>query len=249
VSHPGYIISSNVFLIAPPTYGIITAGAKQITVISNHFDGGGIALGTPGQQGTDYNRDFLVANNIFTNVQIAIFLAGSGENRIEDVLATNNVASVNINFAMAGERAGSWSTNVVFRHNTANKGLSTTWGTGQYFLDDESNSFPPYQVLDNSGMNAITYARGMRHNLYPLSPNAKFYLDTPAPGRIPAGAILRVANYDHSATLYTSTNLVNPITMPPGYSAVFLWSSGVWRLTSSISSPGNLHVVPVSPGS
>jgi hypothetical protein len=229
INHPGYIIASNVFSITSPKYGIITAGAKNISILSNHFDGGGIALGTAGQQGTDCNRNYVIANNVFTNAQTALAISGSGKNRIEDVVVVGNSATVSINFAIASQGAASWSTNVVFHQNKANKGIWCTWATGQYFVDDVSNEFPPHDVLDNSGTNAITYGRGMRHNLYPNSTSAKFYLDTATAAQIPVGALLKVTNHNLAATLYTSTNLVNPIAMSNGYAATFRWTNGVWQ--------------------
>jgi hypothetical protein len=245
IDHPGYIISSNVFNLIAPKYGIAAIGAKNITINSNYFDGGGIVIGAAGQQGTDYNRNYLISNNVFTNAQVAVSFQGYGNNRAEDFLIENNTATVSLGFATAAERAGSWSTNVVIRNNTANRGPWSTWATGQYLIDDVSNDFPPYADADLLPVNAVSYGRGMRHNLYPKSTSARFYLDTATPMQIPEGAILRLTNNVYAATLYPSANLVNPIVMLGGHSATFCWTNGTWQSVSSLIGPSNLR--PVGP--
>jgi hypothetical protein len=245
VNPPSYEISSNNFAVNGK-YGVMTAGIKNVSIISNVFDGASIVLGSAGNQSTFWNSNLFIAFNTFTNIQVAVLIAGSGRNRVEDVLVVSNYATASEAFVESGEGAGSWSTNVVFRYNTdlgtiQYSALWSTWATGQYLVDDLSNNFPPKNDSDGGGNNRVGYDFGARHVLHPNSTNAAFYLDDSKPGQIPPVAVLLVTNSGPASVLYTSASLVNPITISNGYSAKFRWTNGVWQGVPS--SVVNFHVV------
>lgn len=226
---PGYMISSNKFYLARG-YGVMTAGIKNVAIIGNEFHNSGILFGAAGSQGTYWNSDFVVAFNTFNNAQVPVMFAGAGKNRVEDVLVVSNSASLPAGasfFGAASQGAGAWFTNVVFRHNTANKGLWSTWATGQYFVDDPSNDLPFRTVTGAS--NVVSYAWGARHNIAAILSGSVYHLDYSKPAQIPPSAILLVTNSGVAATLYRSASLLNPIAMSNGYSAAFRWTNGVWR--------------------
>jgi len=232
VTHGGYTISSNSFSLTAPKHGIITAGAKYINILSNYFNGGGIAIGTAGQQGNDYNREYLIAGNRFTNSQFGISFSGSGNNRAVNILVTNNYATPSINFALASQGAGSWTTNAVFRGNYGSKGLWSVYAYGQYFLDDPSNDFPFYSVTDSAATNLVGYGRGYRQALAPATTSAVFYLDDSVSSKIPNSAKIWITNQTRSATLYTGASLSQSIAMAAGYSQIFYWRNGAWHINN-----------------
>jgi hypothetical protein len=231
VQPPSYEISGNNFALS--RYGIMTAGIKNVSIISNVFNGGGIILGAAGNQSTFWNSNIVVAFNTFTNVQVTMMFNGAGANRVEDVLVVSNTATLFAGgssfFAESGQGANSWSTNVVFRYNTANKGLWSTWAAGQYFIDDPSNVFPFNAVNSSTTNKPVSYAYGMRQKLVATETTNIFYLDDSSPAQIPPTAVLLVTNSGLAAVLYTSASLVNPITMTNGYSVIFQWTNGVWK--------------------
>jgi len=244
---PGYNISSNQFYLT--RYAIATAQAKNITINGNYFQGGGVLLGAPGAQGgpaAEINHNIVISGNLFTNMQVAVLVAGSGPNRVQDVLVVSNTATLSPGggsfFGEAAEQGGSWSTNVVFRQNAANKGLWSSWATGQYLIDDVSNDFPFYTVTGIS--NIVSYALGLRQSIVAPASGAVYHLDDSKTAQIPPSAVLLVTNAGLAATLYWSTSLVNPIAMSNGYSASFRWTNGVWQTIATIPPPGNLRAGP-----
>ena len=236
-----YNIQSNVFYTR--AYSISTTPGINLNIVSNYFNSGAIALGCAGYQGSAFNSNIFIGFNVFTNSQIAVGVFGSGRNRSEAVFVVSNYATVTLAFGEAGEQAGSWSTNVVFRNNVANKGLWSTWATGQYLIDDISNSFPSYRNTDLASQNPVSYARGARHSLNASRAGAKFYLDTSNPLQLPGGATLVVTNAGLAATLYTSMSLVDPISTTNGYAGKFVWTNGVWQAVFGVVT--GLRVVPL----
>lgn len=189
---PNYTIQSNTFRLANK-YAVSTAGIRNVTITGNTFDGGMVGLGLAGNQGTFWNSNIVVSFNFFTNTQVGVLFAGHDANRVESVTVSNNVGSVSEAFGEAAEQAGSWSSNVVFLANSANKGIWSTWAVGQYILDDPSNVFPYKNTTDTGSPNRVGYDYGSRQTLSG-GVGTTFYLDDTHPGQIPPTAVMLVTN-------------------------------------------------------
>jgi hypothetical protein len=224
---PSYNIYNNTFY-CNGKFGVGTTPALNVFIISNYFNNGYIKPGIAGYQGSSINKNFFIAFNTFTNAPTAIVFGSAGRNSSAFVSIISNTACVSE--AFAENVSGAWITNVSLACNAANMGLDNSSAAGQWFLDSISDQFPPHVDSDALGINAVTYSWGMRHKTTAIHTNSIFYLDDSQPAQIPPTAILQVTNAGAVSILYTSTNLVNPITMTNGYSAMFQWTNNVWQL-------------------
>lgn len=76
-------------------FAIFLAGAKNISITNNIFSGQvstiGNGYGQYGVQGNDYNRNWIISNNIFDGVFYGLSLNGTAVNRVERVSITDNI--------------------------------------------------------------------------------------------------------------------------------------------------------------
>ena len=248
---PGYSVLGN--SIASSKYGIMLGPARNLTIAGNTFWGGygGVATDSAGYQGTDFNRDIFVENNQFMQTGNPILIGGGGVDRIQNLTISNNLASGS---AFFGNGWG-WMSNVVCSGNreinTTNAPLNSMPIGGQYFFDDPSDDFPPNLNYGSAGTsNIITYALGMRHQLWTSLTNAVFVLDDTQPQRIPPGAQLAILNTSaFPVPVYLSTAMTGvPIMLPKGSTATCDWNNAAWKLARLVSAdlgpPTNLRVLP-----
>lgn len=239
VAAPAYNISSNNFYTTSGKYAIGTAGIRNVTINSNTFNSGMIVLGMAGNQSDYWNSDITITTNVFLSSPVAVMFVGNGGNRVETVTVANNSATGLIeNFGQAVEGGGAWFTNVVFRYNTANKGLWCSYATGQWFKDESSNDFPFYSTSDNTGVtNALTYKRGMKHSIAAAHANSVWTLDDTLPVRVPLGASMVITNSGVatpvtvylSRTNYPSSDSVS--VTKGGDMQTLYWNGSAWRTT------------------
>jgi hypothetical protein len=233
---PNYNITSNKFFLSGG-FGILTSPAQNLNVIGNQFINGGtgIGIGSAGYQGTAINSNIIVELNSFSNTYFAIEIMGSGPNSTANMLVSSNYATGGNSFAYGY----GWSTNVSFRGNVVSGysgGLNSTQLSGQWYLDDTSNQFPPRQDSATSGItNIISYIYGMRHIIHVNVTNAIYVIDDTHPQQIPPGAVLTITNSgNYSAPLYSSASMSGtPITMTTNQTVTYHWTNGVWVNASS----------------
>ena len=254
--NPTYNIIGNSFFLRNGQNGVQTTPAENLNILENQFIGPGIAipLGIAGYQGTAPNSNIVIAANMFSNVNLAIALEGNGANAVYNVLISNNIASYP---GGAGFAYGyGWGTNVLFVGNTTtglSYGLNSTLLSGQFFIDDASNQFPPNAINDTVGQtNLISYMYGMRQQIAGARNNSIFALDDTHPLQIPPGARLQITNTTQlSEPLYLSASLSGqPVIMAPSVLTVAQWANGAWQVASqtltTLPAPSDLHVI--SPG-
>ena len=202
---PEYTIQNNHFWCSH--FAILTSPAQNLYVMGNQFyctnATAALGFGSAGYQGSAINRNIVVADNSFNGPIYAIAFLGIGGNRIADLQVISNTATGVRWFA----GCYGWSTNVSFRGNTAPAGLCNDQLKGQWFLDDASNTFPPWSVNGSAGKtNVITYAHGMRQRLASTNSGSAFAFDDSQPEKIPPGARLQITFCGKQpASLYFST--------------------------------------------
>lgn len=245
--NPPYTIQSNVFYM-PGGNGIQTTPAQNVTITRNTFIGNGggtaIALGVAGQQGSAVNSNIVVSLNLFTNVYDVVVIEGAGPNLVRSVLVSNNLAEVH-NFAVGY----GWSTNVVFAGNTStglggNGGLDSSQLQGQWYFDDPSDQFPPLCQADVTGKtNTITYATGMRHQIWVNVTNSVWVIDDTHPRQVPPGATLQITSTGKfPMPLYLSASMSGtPIVLATGQMVTCQWTNGAWA--NILTPPINLYVI------
>lgn len=242
-SIPSFNIVSNTFYFAPTIWnGIETTPGQNIYITGNRFFNQihPIALGVAGYQGTAINSNIVVTFNTFSNCYYAVLVEGSGANLVADDQVNSNYFS-----GQGGNSAFAygygWSTNVSFKDNIAVNsphGLDSTLLTGQWYKDDASNLFPPYPVNDNTGQtNVLSYNRGMNFTIRTVKTNSIFVIDDSHPQQIPQGAVMVIKYAGLPPTPLSSSSLIAlaPVSMTNGYSAMFQWTNGVWKLISPFS--------------
>lgn len=230
--------------------GIETCPAQNLVIRSNLFvnDGLPIVIGCAGYQGTAINSNIIVVANIFTNCYATIFVEGTGANRVDGLLVSNNVAYGLNGYTTSFADGYGWGTNMVFVGNTTSayqSGLLSGSMSGQWFKDDASNQFPIQAMNDPSAQsNVVSYAQGMFHLTSPyFNTNSIFVLDDTHPQQIPPGANLVVTNSGtHSGILYLSQTMSGtPITLTNGYSRVFSWKAASAKWLPKLTAPTNLR--------
>ena len=245
---PSYTISGNT--LAPSGVGILISPARNVTIVSNSFFGGTIGVGSDdyAYQGSGPNSNIVLSANSFLGAGIAFNVAGGPMDPMVNVTITSNQIW---NCGRIADGYG-WSTNVVFIGNRSTAGrpgfLHNAQLLGQWFLDDASNDFPWYPLYDNPpAPDAITYANGMRQQLYPSGSNTVFVMAEPHPEKIPPGAAMLVSNAGKfPCFLLSDTNGVQPMPIAVGTLFTFQWQNGVWELGTNsqrLSAPQNLRIL------
>jgi hypothetical protein len=231
---PSYTIRGN--SISAADYAVLICPSRNLTVAGNQFFDSSAALATDGAayQGTDFNYGINVLSNTFHNCYYGIAVGGNGPERIQNMVVISNTAWNCFSF---GTGYG-WSSNVFFAGNvSSNPGagggnLASTRMTGQWFLDDPSNDFPPNTIADNVGQtNIISYASGLRQLLWVPKANSVFLIDDTSPLQIPPGAQLRITNTGPSSAkvFFSRTNPSAPSVILPISSVLYcLWTNGNW---------------------
>jgi hypothetical protein len=248
---PGYSIISN--SISASQYGICLGPARNVIISGNTFYGGAGGVATDGYayQGNDYNQNILVENNRFVNCYYPLIVGGAGADVLVNMTWLTNTATGCASFAY-GESG--WSSNLVFLKNISLNPAPNQIGqlnslrlTGQWFVDDASDSFPSWfdsSVASNGVTNTVSYVYGMRHTLSADSPQAVFLLDNSQPGKIPPGAELVLTNASHfSVSIYpTSANPAGkPFVLPSGNTMTCVWSNIFWQF--ALVPPANLQAI------
>jgi hypothetical protein len=247
---PQYTITSNLISVLQKGNGIMTTPAQNVSITGNKFFDAGtaIALGVSGYQGTAVNSNITVAFNQFYNCDFPVQVEGAGVNSVINVAVYSNSAISGAWFAYGY----GWSTNVVFTQNEATGmagGLNSTTLSGQFYVDDTSNHFPPHQFLDVTGQtNTISYTYGMRHQIWVNVTNAKFVLDDSHASQIPSGAALTITHTgNYPVPLYLSLAMnTTPTWVSNGFTVQCQWTNGVWNLLSLSKPPlppTDLHVL------
>lgn len=247
---PPYVIRGNVFSMT--NYGVLLGPARNITISSNVFSGGNIAVATDGYayQGSGCNSNVLVSGNLFTNVGAAIVVGAGGIDSLINTTVTGNTA-MNCGRFSSGSGA---STNVVFSGNTT--GGNTKVGylysgdlTGQWFID-ATNQFPNYPVYDGAPKtNIITYANGMYQQAQSGGLHPVYYVDDTHPSQMPAGARLAIQNVSAAPVKLVLSNSkpgASSLIIPPTFIANCAWQSAAWKLIavdSPVPPPINLRVL------
>ena len=242
------IVGNTFYMNGDPSLEI--SPAQNVNFAENYIDHGWMDMPSPGYQGNAQSSNIFIGFNTFSNMAgLNVFAdLGSPDNTLMDSQFTSNTvlsASVQTIF---GQMYGNWVTNVSFSYNTmpagTGAGLISTNGTGQYFIDDLSNQFPPYQQTDNTGKtNVISYGFGIRQVVNATVANSIWVLDDTHPAQVPPGAILQITSSgSFPATLYSSASMSGtPIVLTNGETANYLWTNGAWANDSSTTNP------PVNP--
>ena len=190
--------------------------------------GNPITIGVAGYQGSAWNSNIVVSFNTFSNTYTAFMLEGGGQNSTVNAQIYSNTAN-GVHWFASGY---GWGSNVAFFGNTSTGiGLQSGQLQGQWFLDDFSNQFPPWQDSGSAGQtNMITYANGMRQQVWVNVTNSIFALDDTHPLQMPPGAMMIVANASTpSVALYPSASLAgSPLTLTNANTITFAWTSSAW---------------------
>jgi Periplasmic copper-binding protein (NosD) len=230
----GYFVVSNRFYGKRPYYtsgqGIQVSAAKHCRILGNRFEGfrNGFCVAGAGYQGTDRNRDIVVAFNEFTNCNGCVSLFGSGQNATTDCLFATNTSRGQNFFAMGyGEFArNKFVANQWFGGN----GFSFEKGTGESPLIDSSNTRTEWCVDlgpgDKTGV--VIYGRGPWQCISGTT-NSLFVLST---NHLPACAELTVRNRgSQPLCVYRSgqANFGVPDLLGAHLTNRYLWVRGQWR--------------------
>jgi hypothetical protein len=232
---PTYTISGNTFN-GCTNWSLLMGPTRNLNFFSNTVvNGAGIITGGAYQSMTgEHNANDNFYNNNFTNVYVPFNFNGAGSGRIENVLIYSNV----FNFCgFIGFGSGTVS-NVVFLNNLQtnpngpyrlySKNLTSA---SQWFKDDMSDSFVPYNSLDTTGItNTLTYATGMRQRILTSVSNSVWVIDDTHPSQVPPGAVLQITSAgNYPALLYSSVSMFGiPIMLMPGQTVTCQWTNGIW---------------------
>jgi Right handed beta helix region len=235
-NHPSplYTIRNN-YLQASNGFGIFLNPAKNVLIESNRFEGQSFCIGNgAGAQGTDYSHDIVIRGNTATNGGNLFLVQCGYSQRFENILVTGNIIS-----GRGGLGCGwGYSTNVTFSNNIATNGALGFGGsrlTGQWFLDDPSNHYPPTHIDNWQGItNIMTYANGVRQGAYPTKSNSVFLIDDASPEKIPSGAMMTISNQgNHPTPLYLSSThpaQSHDDILMPSNTITCTWTNGEWVL-------------------
>ena len=229
------IVGNTFYMNGDPSLEI--SPAQNVNFAENYIDHGWMDMPSPGYQGNAQSSNIFVGFNTFTNMGSLNVYAdlGSSQNTLRNSqIASNTVLSANSQ-TVFGQMYGNWVTNVSFSYNTmpagTGAGLISTNGTGQYFIDDLSNQFPPHQQTDNTGKtNIISYGFGIRQVVNATVANSIWVLDDTHPAQVPPGAYLYVTNSGtKTVPIYTSTSMSQlPKSFAPGNTANYIWRGTYW---------------------
>ena len=250
---PSYNILSNRFFLSGG-FGISTCPAQNVNVIGNQFlctnGTTAIGVGSAGYQGTAINSNIVVGFNIFSNAQYAVEILGAGDNRTANMLIYSN-AAFDVQYFANGY---GWSTNVAFFGNVGEPSgcLNSSLLGGQFFIDDDSNKFSPWQIYDEVGRtNVISYAYGMRQRISVGVTNAVFVIDDSKPGQIPPGTELLITHEgNYPVALYASSIRSTSATLlKKGFTITCQWTNGAWKtvgLQGPLTPPQNFKLNPLT---
>jgi hypothetical protein len=250
--NPLYIVRNNTFCLGPGN-GIQTTPAQNLMVSNNLFFGGlfPITIGVQGYQGSAMNSNILVVCNIFSNNWTPIEIEGSGANSLVNMLVSNNVAYGTYSHLFAESESGGWGTNMVFVNNfitNFSEGLVGSGLSGQYFIDSDSNIFPPHQIYAVGGTNEIGYEFGQRHTIQAAQSTSVFYTDNNHSNQIPAGAKLGITNLTSwTVPVYLSARLSgSPVVLSQNQSFTAYWTGTSWTTNAGggNSGPASIQVTP-----
>ena len=239
-NHPSplYTIRNN-YLQASNGFGIFLNPAKNVLIQSNRFEGQSFCIGNgAGAQGTDYSHDIVIRDNSATNGGTLFLVQCGYSQRFENVLISGNSISGR------GGLGGGWGycTNVTFSNNIATNGAFGFGGsrlTGQWFLDDPSNHYPPTHIDNWQGItNILTYANGFRQGAYPTKSNSIFLIDDASPEKIPRGAMMTITNQgNHPIPIYLSSThpaQSHDDILMPSNTITCTWTNGEWVLAGAV---------------
>jgi len=246
---PPYTIRGNIF--APQQKGVLMGPSQNVTISSNTFIGGNIAIATDGYayQGTSGNSNIVITGNNFSGVGVVFDVAGSGRDSMVNVRINGNTATNCGTFA----NGYGWSSNVVIYGNsmggTAAAYIHSGDLVGQWFID-ATNQFPNYQVNDAPpNTNIITYANGIHQQAQSGGAHPVYYIDDTHAAHMPPGAMLAVQNVSVNPVklvLSNSRHGAPSVMIPPTFIAHCAWQSPSWKLISidsPVPPPLNLHVL------
>jgi len=247
--NPPYVIQSNLFYVTGN--GIQTTPAQNVVISGNTFigpSGGGTAviLGCAGYQGSTINSNILVQFNTMSNVYYGFSVQGGGNNRVENVQVVSN-RFWGANGTSIFATGYGWSTNVIMRGNAATHcwaAIHYTGALGQWYSDDPSNVFPPFDNFYTVETNLITYANGRRQKISESRTNSVWVLNDSRPARIPGGEVLQITSTATSpVTIYSSTNmLVAAIILTNSQTAAYQWMNGRWQYVGNLAPPSNMRL-------
>ena len=248
--NPTYTFQNNLCYLTGGENGIQTAPVQNFIAYHNTFigtSGGGdvFTLGTAGYQGSTNNGNIVLSDNIVTNCFYFMQVEGSGNNLVADVVVSNNT------FYGSGGGSGfaygyGYGTNVTLTGNTiigpVQFAVNSTSFTGQWYLDTSSDSFPAWSQADSTGKtNTITYATGMRQQIWANVANSVWIIDDTHPSQVPPGAILQVTSSgNYPAPLYSSASMSGPpVILTIGQTVTFNWSGTQWTngLSEAVPTP------------
>lgn len=247
--NPSYVVRNNQFYMQNGNNGLQIVTGQNLTITNNLFAGCGTAIPigiASYYPNEDINSNIWIFNNVFSNNSISIEIEGAFASALNHLLVSNNTAYYP---GGAGFASGyGWGTNMVFVKNKTyglSYGLNNPTMMGQWYLDDGSNQFPTNWLADYNGTtNVVSYAYGMRQNVYATKANSVFVLDDTHPRQMPPRAVMVIYhNYSPASALYLSTSMTGtPISMTNGYCGTFYWNP----LTSAWS-PNNPSVALMPP--
>lgn len=238
---PSYTIRGN--SIAANQFGVIFGPAQNVSVTGNQFYGAAQAIKTDGAayQGSACNSGISIVGNVFNGSYQVFLVGGAGADRIQNVVLSSNIAW---NCNTFGTGYG-WSSNIFFGNNVSSNSSPGNLGsgglTGQWFLDDPSNNFPPNFISDVIGQtNLISYSTGSRQLLWVPKTNSVFLVDDGFPLQIPAGAQLTISNSGPSAVPVFLSNTrpgAQAVTLAMNSVLNCLWTNGAWTSVAQLQ-PG-----------
>lgn len=203
--------------------GIFCNPARNLLITNNTFDNCVVYSGGAGVQGTGYNRDWTIVNNVFTNGTSAAFING-------DAIVCSNVVFLGNSIYGANYITDGFGYNYNFLVSS-NSAFNCLHGTvngrtilGECFFDDGSNAFPPNITGDSTGItNSVSFRLGYLQKILPVVANCTFEL---AESLLPPGAKMKVVNggtFDATVRASGKDNLIHP-----GQFRLFAWTGSVW---------------------
>jgi hypothetical protein len=237
-NHPSplYTIRNNT-LEASNGFGVFLNPAKNVLIESNRFSGQGFCIGNgAGVQGSDYSHDIVIRGNVCSNAGNLFLVQCGYDNRMENVRISGNTITGRGNLGCGW----GYSSNVIFSNNIATNGASGFQGgrlTGQWFIDDPSNQYPPHPVSSYTNSNAvISYGDGGRQVAQLTKTNSAFLIDDSHPEKIPAGAVMQIGyrgNGTNGSPLFLSST--HPAQKPdailtPSNTVLCTWTNGGWKI-------------------
>lgn len=224
-----YTISNNV--INGTNFGISLSPGNNLLIVGNTITATeGIGASSAGIQGNAPNANWLVVDNVFTNILNCLVNGADATVPLTNALFLRNTAYAPQIFATGY----GYSYGVHFASNVmvgGTYGLDSRTELGEMFIDDLNNTFPAFQNDDGGGhTNSISYNRGGFQTAYTVYTNSVFQMDD-VTTLIPNGATMVITNISgKTVLLQMSSKTFQPSrNISSGGLVKIYWDNGIWK--------------------